>query len=906
MVFPTITFLYPWVLGALLTLPILWYLLKVTPPAPKNLFLPTVRFLKGLIPDKVSPAHTPWWILLLRILIISLIIIALAGPVINPSSGLPAGKNTAIRIIIDNGWSGAGIKNEIFNTARNIIDKAKKEDRLVYILPMANEVGINQAQQFGPFNAHQAENILNSINIKSWGYNHENIIKAIKETHAEFPIHSFWLASGVEEGNSQKIADLLQNQGGVTIYLPKKEKVPVLLRFSKDDIFSFDVERADGITNYPYNVIIYDDKGQVIDRQETTYGTATFNLPEKIRQQISKVKIAGISGAGSVLISGNRFKIKDVGVVSAKKQNEETPFIDAEFYISRALSPYANLKFGSLEELMKKEDLSVIILPDIASMPISIMDKLRKWVEDGGVLVRFAGPNMAKNNNMNTELLPVQIRSGGRMMDGSMSWENPVKIDDFPENSPFYGIAIEDDIFVKRQILAEPSDELENKSWALLEDGTPLVTADKRKYGLVVLFHTTADASWSDLAISGLYVSMLKKIIDISPAVLSSDNIGKAKGSYEIVQMIDGSGNLSEADGNIKPIPVAEFGQISISSLHPAGIYKSASDYKYLNLGEKLPKLSFMDISSNSVDILPYDEKYENNLSPYILLVAFLLFIIDWLIMIFISYGFTKIFRLSAVIIIIISFSVSAFSVDARAGIDDYSLSRSIYLSYIITGNSQVDNTSKTGLEALAKHLFMRTSIEPEGVVGVNPETDKLLFFPFIYWPISDVQTKLSDKAINNIQDYINHGGIILFDTRDQIYSSNNPDDIGIMSSKNSRILRDITAPINIPPLQPIANNHVLGKSFYLLKKYQGRFQDGVLWVEKEGDAKKDNVSSIIIGSNDYAYAWASNNGENLQGGSRQYEMSIRFGINLTMYALTGNYKGDQLHIMNILDRMGR
>ncbi len=904
MIFPTITFLYPWVLGALLTLPLLWYLLRVTPPAPKHMFLPSIMFLKNLAPDKVSPAHTPWWILLLRILIISLIIIALAKPVINPSSDLPAGKNTAIRIIIDNGWSGAGIKNEIFNTAKNIIDKAKKEDRLVYILPMANEIGINQAQQFGPFNANQAENILNIIKIKPWGANHENIIEVIKESNADFPIHSFWLASGVEEGNSQKIANLLQNQGGLTLYLPKKEKIPVLLRFSEDNIFSFDVERADGSKNYPYNVMVYDNKGRVIDRQETSSGTAIFNLPEKIRQQISKVKISGVNGAGSVLISNNRFKRKNVGVVSAKKQNEETAFVDAEFYISRALSPYANLKFGSLEELMKKDDLSVIIMADIASMPVSVMNGLKKWVEDGGVLVRFAGPNMAKSNNIDTELLPVQIRGGGRMMDGSMSWENPVKIDDFPENSPFYGMAIEDDIFVKRQILAEPSDELENKSWALLEDGTPLVTADKRKYGLIILFHSTADASWSDMAISGIYVSMLKKIINLSPAVLSSDNAGKVKGSYEIVQMIDGNGNLSEPDGNIKPIPVAEFEQISISSLHPAGIYKSSSDYKYLNLGEKLPKLSFINISSNSVDILPYDEKYENNLSPYILSVAFLLFIIDWIIMIFITYGFIKMFRFSAVIIVIMSFS--AHTANADAVIDDYSLSRSVYLSYVITGNSQIDNISKKGLEKLAKHLFMRTSIEPEGVVGVNPETDKLLFFPFIYWPITDSQAELSDKAISNIQDYINHGGIILFDTKDQIYSSNNPDDIGIIGSRNSKILKNITAPLNIPPIQPINEGHVLGKSFYLLKKYQGRFQDGILWVEKDGDAKKDNVSSIIIGSNDYAYAWASDNGENLQGGKRQYEMSIRFGINLTMYALTGNYKGDQLHIMNILERMGR
>ena len=37
-----------------------------------------------------------------------------------------------------------------------------------------------------------------------------------------------------------------------------------------------------------------------------------------------------------------------------------------------------------------------------------------------------------------------------------------------------------------------------------------------------------------------------------------------------------------------------------------------------------------------------------------------------------------------------------------------------------------------------------------------------------------------------------------------------------------------------------------------------------------------------------------------------QREMACRFGVNLVMYALTGNYKADQVHVPAILERLGR
>jgi hypothetical protein len=83
------------------------------------------------------------------------------------------------------------------------------------------------------------------------------------------------------------------------------------------------------------------------------------------------------------------------------------------------------------------------------------------------------------------------------------------------------------------------------------------------------------------------------------------------------------------------------------------------------------------------------------------------------------------------------------------------------------------------------------------------------------------------------------------------------------------------------------------------------------VWVEGHAGGTNDGVSSIIIGANDWASAWAvDDNGRPISavvpGGARQREMAYRFGVNLVMYAFTGNYKADQVHVPAILERLGQ
>jgi hypothetical protein len=136
--------------------------------------------------------------------------------------------------------------------------------------------------------------------------------------------------------------------------------------------------------------------------------------------------------------------------------------------------------------------------------------------------------------------------------------------------------------------------------------------------------------------------------------------------------------------------------------------------------------------------------------------------------------------------------------------------------------------------------------------------------------------------------------------------------------------LRTILSSLDIPQLEPVPRDHVLTKTFFLLRDFPGRYTDGQLWVEAlpedaEGEGEGpgrpvragDGVSSIMITSNDLAGAWAMRpDGQPmlpLTGSDpRQREMAFRAGVNIVMYVLTGNYKADQVHIPALLERLGQ
>jgi len=241
-------------------------------------------------------------------------------------------------------------------------------------------------------------------------------------------------------------------------------------------------------------------------------------------------------------------------------------------------------------------------------------------------------------------------------------------------------------------------------------------------------------------------------------------------------------------------------------------------------------------------------------------------------------------------------------------------------LAYVITGNAEVDSISKAGLSGLTLFLAQRTALEPGDPVGLDIARDELVFYPLIYWPIVPGAPRPSDAALKRIDAYMKDGGTVLFDTRDAVIAPAGQG--GETRSPGMLELRKILSSLDIPELEPVPRDHVLTKTFYLLRDFPGRFDGGQLWVEalpseseQEASGRParggDGVSSIIITSNDFAGAWATRpDGQPMlpivDGQPRQRELAFRAGVNIVMYTLTGNYKADQVHVPALLERLGQ
>src|SRR5262249_4675167 len=186
--------------------------------------------------------------------------------------------------------------------------------------------------------------------------------------------------------------------------------------------------------------------------------------------------------------------------------------------------------------------------------------------------------------------------------------------------------------------------------------------------------------------------------------------------------------------------------------------------------------------------------------------------------------------------------------------------------------------------------LNRRTAVETAEPLALDIERDELIFFPLLYWPVVSDQTPPSSTAVERINRYLETGGAILFYNRRGRDPTPRP---FLRHPPSGQRLRRLVGAIKIPTLVPIPLDHVLTKSFYLLHEFPGRWNNGSLWVEPVEDRVNDGVSSVVVGANDWAAAWAVDGQGRpafavVPGSEGQREMAMRFGVNVVMYVLAG------------------
>lgn len=895
----TFAFASPWILTTLLVLPILWKFLRITPPAPQRIRFPAVRLLLDLRSKEETPDTSPLWMVILRLLAATLLIVALAHPLFNPSA--PLSGNGPLILVIDDGWAAARDWAARQDAIDRAIDQADRDGRNIVLLPTAPGPRGSAAAFTGLLGPSQARSIAAAIKPKAWRTNRLAALDTIKDVKFSGTPSVLWLSDGLDHNDAKNVTERLRRTGKLTVFTPNKLPHAIAPPKFGIDQFTLSVRRASILGESTAQVRATGSDGRLIAREAVHFkdrastASATLDLPLELRNAITRLEIEGEKTAASVALLDTRWRRRPVGLVSETPLDNEPSLLSELYYIERALKPYSEIRRGTVNKLVA-DALAVIIVPDSAPLELSDRDRLSAWATKGGLVLRFAGPRLAQN--VDDILVPVPLRRGIRALGGAMLWSKPAHLAPFNRGSPFFNLNLPDNVTITRQVLAEPSPDLGEKSWARLTDGTPLVTARKAGDGWIVLVHTTSNAAWSNLPLSGLFVEMLERIVSTSRGITGS---GKGDRPLPPITLLNGYGHAVEPGPATEAINSGDFGSVTVTPKTPPGLYGDSSSRRALNLGPQVVGFQPIIRLPDGVSHQSYVPAAEFDLKPWLLFATLVLFMIDAVATLIMRGLLPQLSPGSTIACLsIASLMLSATDGDAQFFDEDFALKASLEtrLAYVITGDPTVDDTSLQGLVGLSRILNKRTAIEAATPIGINIDTDPLSLFPLLYWPVTKTQQRASSETNGRLNRFMGSGGTILFDLLD---GSN---------GNGAAILRRLTQGLDIPPLTPVPPTHVLTKAFYLMQSFPGRWADSRVWVERPGVTANDGVSSIVVGANNWAAAWAvDDQGRHLfatvPGGERQREMAYRFGVNLMMYALTGNYKSDQVHVPSILERLG-
>lgn len=926
----SLSFTTPLALGALLLLPVIWWLLRFTPPRPETVRFPPIRLLLDIANREEQPDKTPWWLLLLRLLAAALIIFAVSHPLYAPGRVDTLSKAPLV-LVVDDSWAAAKDWDKRREIMAEILNGAASAGATVTLATSTPEL---RPQALEPQAAADAATRAAAMEPRAMDPDREGLLKRLAERFANQPApRVIWLTDGIDDGRARAFADGLLGLGSggasVEAIVPEASALPLALAAPGFEGGRIKVTalRAPGGPELTARVSARAGNGRSFGETALTFASgaakaeSVIELPLELRNEVGRIAIEGERNAAATFLMDDRWRRKTLGLMSGSSSETAQPLLSPLYFASRALEPYGEITepadTAALKSLLD-QGLSMLVLADIGILPAEQQEMVAGWVENGGVLLRFAGPRLAGAQDA---LIPVTLREGGRSLGSALSWETPQLLQAFPESSPFAGLVPDPVVKVTRQVLAEPDAELPGKVWATLEDGTPLVTAARQGKGLIVLFHVTANADWSNLPVSGLFVEMLRRVLDLAPAAGGGAAPAQARPdalAFSPFRALDGFGELADPSPDIQPIAAAQIDQAQVSAATPAGLYRRGLQERALNVTRGGDALSPIAGLSTGVTLRPLQPLPALALAPYAFALAMILFLADCLAALFLGGGLNRLRqrRAAAAVGALALLLLMPWHGTAHAQTtDEYAMRNALEtrLAYVITGDAAIDEVSEQGLKGLGAILSERTSVVAGDPVGINIERDDIVFFPLLYWPVKPDATVPSDAALARMDAFMKGGGTIFFDLRED---GAGMDALSGGATAASDALRRILAKLDIPPLEPVPESHVLTKSFYLLDRFPGRYDGGKLWVERtdsEGAASgnTDGVSGIIIGSNDYAAAWAMDETgravfASVPGTDRQREFALRTGINIVMYALTGNYKADQVHVPALLERLGQ
>jgi Domain of unknown function (DUF4159)/Aerotolerance regulator N-terminal len=894
-------FAAPMALFALLALPLIWLVVRAIPPRPRDTIFPPTEILRSVPQTEETPAKAPPWLAILRALALAMAILGLSGPVLNPPKIADA---RPLLLVIDNGWTAAPVWNQIIDEATATARSANGPVRIFFTAPSPveppNVDALLPARAAASLAASAPQPIL---------ADHNSAISRLGGIPSGQRV--IWFSDNIGRPSSLDFARALLRLGGVKLRVLPSPAIGITRAEATSAGFNLGlIGSAAAPSDASLQAI--DARARVLTETQVTRNGTGVSLPVEaaLFRDVAALRVGGVRSAGGVFLLDAFDRRVRTGLVAARQDDQ--PLLSDAHYLEEALRPYAEITRGDIERLATS-GLDVILLPDAAALPAREEQALETFVSKGGILVRFAGPRLVSAGQSLT--LPDAIAPEPRALRGALAWDSAGAIGAFEPTGPFAGLTIPPDARINQVAVFAPQEAgasaPQNKPqiWARLNDTTPLVSASPLGRGYRVLFHTTAGPAWSDVAFSGLQVSMLRRVLAKSASSVLPATALTPTVPLKPTLVLDGFGNLRAPDAQHLPVSPQNAVDARPDARHPPGIYEGGGSRLILQAARPDTLLSALPLLPGVERVTrASDRPYE--WGPPLLIFGVILILLDIVLaMIFagnwkmtLPFKWPK--RVVAVLLMFVFVGLGLPSESWAQTPPPSAQQRALgdlSLAYVRTGDPATDARAKAGLEGLSRVLAARTSVEPGPVVGLDPSTDDLALFPLLYWLLPDRPTETSTESARALDQFMKTGGVLFVDSRGA----------GREPAAARAIARAALRGLEAPPLEPVPEGHVLGKAFYILRAFPGRYQNARLWVETSASAAasaNDGVSPLIVGDGDWASAWA-NAAPLVEFGAssitqRNQEIAARVGVNVVLYALTGNYKADQVHFETLLKRL--
>lgn len=838
-------FAYPFLLLALLGLPLAYRWMRALPGGEVLVPFAAMMFLGPARGPVQTVKKIPLWLILLRLTLLALLILWAAGP--HRSVEAEATPRPTL-ILIDTSWS-ADLPGTLSDIT-TFFDRHPDADVQVMTTDQDTPIPMTSARwgayqrtmTLAPYQATDTASVLE------------------KRTDQRSIMYYAPMRYGPQQ---QGIVNVLRQLPQSTVVLPARTSCAALSEVKETPTGLQAILNNQCKT--PVRGVLYDASTRQNLAEATTIGN-TLAFPPVTQNASARV----IALEGEDHFAG-RWLLPSLGsgaVAVVHAASRPQGLLEEATYITKALETSGrSVLLGPVAAFQDKE-IATWILPDATALDAETASVLRDKVNAGARLIRFWGPRLdALPPDQRDDLFPENPRFRARQLGTTLAWQGALKSQ--PLHPPLRGDG--GDVMLLRHILPESETAT---TLAQLSDQTPWITAQALGKGQIVLIHTGLMPEWGNLATSRTFVPLLASLAAFSGA--SGGDFSPQTADLPLWQKLQPDGSLERDMGatlrfnNETARPTVD---------HPAGFYGSEGSLTPHNIAPFLAK----DPPTDSV-LRPGDPTLtvrksqsiglSGDLRPWVFAGIVALFILELLAVVMLRFRRPGV-AVAALLMVFLGLPAQA---------------RDVQIGYVLTGQAALDQASAKGLQVLIQETLTRTNMpmDPRPVpLSLTAALSDWTPVMMVYWPLTGT-VAMDEGLAQRLRSYTAGDGLLVLDTRGG--------DNSLHYQTQVVSLQPLARVLGLTPLRPIAENHVVHHSYYILPKLGGLWP-GLNALAAAPQGTEDPVFSLIVLGTDLA-------GGLLSADGAVRETSIRTGINLMMYAATTTYKDDQIHIDAMMKRL--